>query len=107
MLSKYWPQTGLNEFFFFFFCSIWFINCRYENSYLNSDHDWRLISLGPLNHLSGGGVGGRCGLPGTLTVHVHQLGQVEPGAPHDLHLADVHVMKRVDAWKIQDLDLNL
>jgi hypothetical protein len=59
--------------FFSFFCSIWFINCRYENSYINSVHDWRLVSLGPLDHLSSGGVGGRCGLAGALTVHVHQL----------------------------------
>merc|ERR1719471_1432878 len=29
-------------------------------------------------------------------MHVHQLGQVEPGPLHDLHFSDVHVVKGID-----------
>merc|ERR1719317_206349 len=68
-----------------------------HNSQLDSVHDWRLVSLGPLNHLSGVGVSGHCGLAGALSVHIHQLVKVESWAPDHLNFANVHVMKRVDA----------
>ena len=67
-------------------------NCLHLNSFLH----WGLVALGPLHNLAGGGVGGGGGLATTLVVHVHQLGQVEPGSLHHLHLADVDVMQGVD-----------
>ena len=36
-------------------------------------------------------------LAGSLSVHVHELGEVEPGPLHDLALPDVNVVERVDA----------
>ena len=68
-------------------------NCLHLNSFLH----WGLVALGPLHNLAGVGVGGGDGLATSLVVHVHQLGQVEPGPLHNLHFPDVHVVKGVDA----------
>ena len=77
-----------------------FINCRrvISTGALHRLLGWGLVSLGPLDNLAGLGVGDGHGLSAAaLTVHVHQLGQVEPGPLHNLHFPDVHVVKGVDA----------
>lgn len=56
---------------------------------------WRLIALGPVHDLAGGGVGD--GLGGSFAVQVHQLVQVEAGLLQDLDLADVDLVQGVDA----------
>ena len=76
-----------------------FINCRrvISTGTLHGLLGWGLVSLGPLDNLAGLGVGGGHGLAAALAVHVHQLGQVEPGPLHNLHFPDVHVVKGIDA----------
>ena len=77
-----------------------FINCRrvISTGALHRLLGWGLVSLGPLDNLSGLGVGdGHSLAAAALAVHVHQLGQVEPGPLHNLHFPDVHVVKGVDA----------
>ena len=69
-------------------------NCLHLNSFL----DWRLVTLGSLHDLSCVGVSGGGGLAGALVVHVHQLGQVEPGPLHNLHLADVDIVQGIDTY---------
>ena len=77
-----------------------FINCRrvISTGTLHGLLCWGFVSLSPLNNLAGLGVGGGHGLAAALAVHVHQLGQVEPGPLHNLHLADVDVVQGVDTW---------
>ena len=58
----------------------------------------RFVTFGPLHNLAGGGVSsGGGGFAGPLAVQLHQLGQVEPGAPEHLHLVDVDIVQGVDA----------
>ena len=82
-----------------------FINCRrvLSTGRLHGLLGGGLVSLGPLDNLAGLGVGGGHGLAAALAVHVHQLGQVEPGPLHHLHFPDVHVVKGVDACKYRDI----
>jgi hypothetical protein len=78
-----------------FYFLVFFINISTLNGFLH----WRLVPLRPLNNLACGGVGGRngSGLSRSLSVQVHQLVQVESGLLEHLHLADVDVVKWVDA----------